>query len=881
VGKETHDHGVGDEEGILKSLGVDVENGLTKTEAAKRIRSHGRNALPETKKHGILQIFLDQVKEPLIFVLVVIGIIYFLIGTPFESFTVIVIVFTVILIEVYNVRKAQISIQALQNMVSLKSWVLRDSLLSEIPSSTIVPGDTVYLRTGDMVPADGIVISSSGLDIDESTMTGESVPVHKIGYKEPDEGLSGPNIHRVVSGTLVVQGNGKFAVTATGLETEIGKISESVKHDEVTRTPLEISLNKTAKLLIIIAIFFSFLIPLIGFVHGDPPDQMILIGLSMAFATVPEEIPILITITLAIGAYSLSKKKAVVKGLTAAQTLGSVTVIATDKTGTITENTMHVSHILDGRELYESGQKTDPVFLKSALLATGSLEVEQRFSEEYRDPMEVSILKYTIDSGLDILELDREYRPTSRFVFDSDIKMASYIYSTAGGYVAYTSGAPEVVLSRCTRVPAGESSDEPMSESYSKIVREAVNYVAKLGERAIAFAYKKIIDGTVERDTTQSGMTFAGLISFIDPPKKGVKEAIKLCQNAGIRVIMLTGDHPVTAATIGGMVGIKDGKFLLTGEQIRAMSDDELSRAIENTSIFARITYGEKLRIVKALQRKGEIVAVTGDGVNDAPALRAAEIGISMGKRGTEVAKEASDMVLQDDNFPTIAEAVFEGRKMQYTLRKGIRYYIAVKISLISILLVPIILIIPFPFMPIQIIIMELFMDVGALWGFLYERDEPSILHAIPRKRRVDFMDRSMIGSILASAFGVFLAVTLVYLYIYYGEADVTQAQTAAFATWILSQVVLAQNLRTEHEPVSRRGFFSNPVILLWGLIIVGSLIVITAYAPLHAVIDTSTIEYRNWGLIILASFLSGSWIEIRKLIVSRGRKGKNAEITM
>ncbi|OWP56620.1 MAG: hypothetical protein B2I17_04685 [Thermoplasmatales archaeon B_DKE] len=879
--KETHDHGAGDEEGILKSLGVDVENGLTKAEATSRIRSHGRNALPETKKHGILQVFLDQVKEPLIFVLVVIGIIYFLIGTPFESFTVIVIVFTVILIEVYNVRKAQISIQALQNMVSSKSWVLREGLLSETPSSMIVPGDIVYLRTGDMVPADGIVISSSGLDIDESTMTGESVPVHKISYKEPDEGLSGANIHRVVSGTLVVQGNGKFAVTATGLETEIGKISESVKRDEVMPTPLEISLNKTAKFLIIIAIFFSFLIPLIGFVHGDPPDQMILIGLSMAFATVPEEIPILITITLAIGAYSLSKKKAVVKGLTAAQTLGSVTVIATDKTGTITENTMHVSHILYGRELYESGQKTDQVFLKSALLATGSLEVEQRFSEEYRDPMEVSILKHSIDSGLNIHELDREYRPTRRFVFDSDTKMASYIYSTAGGYIAYTSGAPEVVLSRCTRVPARESSDEPISESYSKIVREAVNDVAKLGERTMAIAYKRISDGTVNRDNAQSGMTFVGMISFIDPPRKGVKEAIKLCQNAGIRVIMLTGDHPVTAATIGGMVGIKNGKLLLTGDQISAMSDDELSRAIENTSIFARITHGEKLRIVKALQKKGEIVAVTGDGVNDAPALRAAEIGISMGKRGTEVAKEASDMVLQDDNFPTIAEAVFEGRKMQYTLRKGIRYYIAVKISLISILLVPIILIIPFPFMPIQIIIMELFMDVGALWGFLYERDEPSILHAIPRKRSVDFMDRLMIVSILASAFGVFLAVTLIYLYIYYGEADVTQAQTAAFATWILSQVVLAQNLRTEHEPVSRRGFFSNPVILLWGLIIVGSLIVITVYAPLHAVIDTSTIEYRNWGLIILASFLSGSWIEIRKLIVSRGRKGKNAEVTM
>jgi len=881
VEKEDSGPEAADAEGILRSLGVNAESGLTEFEATRRIQSYGRNVIPESKKHGILQIFLDQVKEPLIFVLIVIGIVYFLIGTSVEALTVIVIVFTIIVIEVYNVRKAQISIQALHNMVSAKSWVLRDGSLLEKPASLIVPGDVVYLRTGNRVPADGIIINSSGLEIDESPLTGESYPVHKISYKETHGGSSGANIHRVVSGTLVLQGNGKFAVTATGLKTEIGKISESVKSDEEPPTPLEVSLSKTAKLLIIIAVFFSFLIPLIGYVHGNSPDEMILTGLSMAFATVPEEIPILITITLAIGAYSLSKKKAIVKDLTAAQTLGSVTVIASDKTGTITENTMQVSHILDGRELYESSQKPKLNFLKSAVLATGSMELEQRFSEEYRDPMEVSVLKYSIDSGLDTQELNREYKPESRFDFDSNIKRASYIYSTANGCFAYTSGAPEIILSRCTRVLTGESFEEPKSEHYSEIVREAVNEVAKLGERSIAIAYKGVKDCTVGRDVADSDMIFVGMISFIDPPRKGVKEAVKLCQDAGIRVIMITGDHPATAATIGEMVGIKNGNLILTGDQIMSMSDDGLSQAVEQTSIFARITHDEKLRIVKTLQKKGEIVAVTGDGVNDAPALRAAEIGISMGKRGTEAAKEASDMVLQDDNFHTIAEAVFEGRKMQYTLQKGIRYYIAVKISLILILLVPIILIIPFPFMPIQIIIMEMFMDVGALWGFIYEQEESSILHAVPKKGGADFMDRSMISSILASALGVFFAVTFIYLYIYYGEADVTQAQTAAFATWILSQVILAQNLRTVREPVSQRGFFSNPVILLWGLIIVGSLLVITLYDPLHSIIDTSTIGYGDWGLIILASFLSSSWIEFRKIIITRRKKIKNAKVTI
>ncbi|ARD85237.1 hypothetical protein FAD_1376 [Ferroplasma acidiphilum] len=872
MGKETFNHEIEDVENILKSLGVDVENGLTESEATRRIQSYGLNAIPEAKKHGILQIFLDQLKEPLILVLVVIGIIYFLIGTPFESFTVIIIVFAVILIEVYNVKKAQISIQALHSMVTPKTWVLRNGSLLEKSTSVLVPGDIVYLRTGDMVPADGIVVSSSGLYIDESLVTGESYPVNKVSY-DVAETQPGANMHRVVSGTLVVQGNGKFAVTSTGLKTEIGKISESVKNHKEIPTPLEKSLNKTARLLIVIAVFFSALIPLIGYVHGDPLDQMILMGLSMAFATVPEEIPILITITLAIGAYSLSKKKAIVKGLTAAQTLGSVTVIATDKTGTITENAMKVNHILTGGKLYEAAQGTNSSFLKSAVLATGNLEIEQKFSEGYKDPMEVAILKYAINSGLDIHELESEYQITGRFGFDSNIKRASYVYSVHDGYVAYTSGAPEVVLSRCTKVMVDESSNKVKSEDDLKLIRDAINEVAKVGERTIAFAYKRINGQAEERDIVDSDMIFIGMISFIDPPGKGVKNAVKLCQNAGIRVIMLTGDYPVTAETIGKMVGIENAESTLTGDQIRAMPDDELSKAIEKTSIFARITHDQKLRIVKALQKNGEIVAVTGDGANDASALRAAEIGISMGKRGTEVAKEASDIVLEDDNFHTIAEAVFEGRKMQYTLKKGIRYYIAVKISLILILLVPILLIIPFPFMPIQIIIMEMFMDVGALWGFLKERDEPGILHAAPQKRGADFMDRPMIISILTSALGVFLAVTFIYLYIYYSEADIIQAQTAAFATWILSQVILAQNLRTEREPVSQRSFFSNWVILSWGLIVVGALIVITIFTPLHAIIDTSTIEYRNWVLIIIVSVLSSSWIELRKIIISKKKK--------
>ncbi len=858
-----------DPERTLRLLGVDSENGLTQSEAEIRLDRNGPNSLPESDNDGIFHVLIEQVREPMILILIVIGLIYLLIGTPVESVAVIVIVFIVITIEIYNVRKARISILALRSLVSAKAWVMRNGVNVEVPVKNIVPGDVVLIHAGERIPADGIILECFGLEIDESSLTGESIPVHKQALGDPAVALGDTGRYAIMSGTLVVQGSGKFAVVSTGVSTELGRVSESVKNEKEPKTQLEISLGMTSRVLIVVAISFSFLIPLIGFLHGNPLDQMILTGLSMAFATVPEELPILITITLAVGAYSLSRKRAVVKGLKAAQTLGSVSVIATDKTGTITENRMRVGHMMQGEKLFDANLAAGESFLVAGVLSTGTLTMDGKSSEVYRDPMEISIFDYASSKGIDFGKVRTEFVPENEFAFDSSVRLASYIYKTASGHAIFTSGAPEEVVERSTGFALSSGIDTIMTEEHRTHVLETVEKLARSGERTMAISYKNCSDICIDRSEAEKGLVFLGLFSFIDPPKKGVKEAIKMCQNAGIRVIMLTGDHPGTASAIGRMVGIGGSTDILTGDMIRSMSDADLSMSVENVSIFARITHGEKLRIVRALQKLGETVAVTGDGVNDAPALRAAEIGIAMGMRGTDVAKEASDMILEDDNFQTIAEAVFEGRKMQYTLRKGIKYYIAVKLSLISILLVPILLVIPFPFLPIQIIIMELFMDVGALWGFLYENDEEGIVQKRLPGKRSGFITREMIYSIISGSAGIFLAVTVVYLYLYYANGNVSQAQTGAFTTWILSQVILAQNLRTEYQPVIRKGFFSNPIILAWGIIIVGMLVTVTLYSPLHSIIDTSTLGLREWLLIVTAAILSTSWMEIIKF--SRG----------
>lgn len=857
---------------VIQEMKTSPRTGLSTKTAMERLTAHGYNRLVEKKDETLGRVLLNQLKEPMILILVVVAAIYALIGSHEDAIIIVVIVSIVITIEVVNLNRSKRSIDALKRLTSPTCMVVRSGKAEEIESYLLVPGDLIILTAGERVPADARLLEAYGLKVDESSLTGESMPV----FKDPDD-IPTSNVisdfhNMVFSGTLVIQGNGRAVVTSTGKGTEIGKISTYVQEAEEQKSPLSVSMDRLALNLAYIALFFSIFIPLVGYFQGNDFRTMILTGLSLAFAIIPEELPVIISLTLAVGAYALTRKNAIVKDLRAAETLGNVTYIATDKTGTITENTMTVSNVSVHNSNSENDDGVVLKFLKSCILAVGNPPPDVMGANKLRDPMERAVYRYATSNGVNAGEVREEYRLVEQFSFDNAIRMASYVYRKGKDHFIYVSGAPEVVLENSTEVLENGAVREIRQSDIDAGTRE-IEQISEKGERIIAVAFRKVNGKFQDRSILEKDLTFLGLVSFLDPPRKGVEDAIRDCSNAGIRVIMLTGDYANTARTIAGRVGIDTSEGVITGEMMSQMDDDELLNSLKSSSVFARITSGDKLRIVNLLSGRGDIIAVTGDGVNDAPALQSAQIGIAMGQRGTDVAKESSDVILMDDNFNTIVEAVRVGRQIFHTLRKGVAYYMTVQFALVAIFLVPLALSIPFPFSPIQIIVLEIFMDIGALWGFLSEPPEKGLMKERPRDPRKKFLDRSLVYTITGGSAGLVLAVSILYLYSYYSIGNVVEAQTTAFITWVFSQVFLAMNFRTEKEPISRRGFLSNRPILIWGIAVVLLLAAISVIPDLQVFVHTGMLTYADWAFIVIASFMSSTWMEGVKIFRSFRRR--------
>lgn len=865
---------------LEKGLETNLQTGLSSVEAAKRLEIYGENKIGTLKKSNIFQVLLSQIKEPMIFLLIVIAVLYTIFGNVADSFIIIVIVFLVVIIETINVNRARKSIEALKDMQKPSTLVVRDGSVSKVKTTSLVPGDLVQLTAGERVPADGRLWESFNLQIDESSLTGESLPVLKDSDVAPEGNLLADLTNMAFSGTLVVQGASNLLVTATGGRTELGRISQLVEESEEAETPLEHSVTFLTKVLATLAIAFSVVFPIIGYFQGQSLNDMLLTGLSMAFATIPEELPVLISITLAIGAFTLAKHKAVVKDLKAAETLGSVTVIATDKTGTLTENRMSVGSLYYGGKQIDNPLDSGGAYLRHAILATGTFDIKPGEPTMSRDPMEVSVYEYAMKAGLDLEPIRDSYDLLEEFSFDNRIKLASYLYRKSdNSFWIYVGGAPEVVIERSLAIVGSGGIETPIDQSSRNELYSAVEDLTSRGERVIAISYREVEGHTEVREEVENDLTFLGLVSFVDPARPEVSDAIRQCQIAGINVIMLTGDHPRTAKAIADKVGITNSGKVINGSQLEAMDDTELAEALKEHSVFARITSEDKFRIVKILQKNDEVVAVTGDGVNDSPALQNAEIGIAMGIRGTDVAREASDMILLDDNFATIVDAVYEGRKIQYTLKKSLMYEVSIKLALVMILSVPLFLSIPFPFSPIQIIVMELMMDLGAMGGFLYEREEKDFLSLSSKKRDRNFINRRTLLFTTQSAIAISTAVTVVYLYLFYSGAILVRAQTAAFSVWMLTQVLLAHNLRTEKQPIFFKGILSNRILSLWAILVFLALAIITVVPGLQGVLHTVYLTNWDWTFIILASVISTFWIEIRKLFwhFTRRRREKGS----
>ncbi|HZD58949.1 MAG TPA: cation-transporting P-type ATPase, partial [Anaerolineae bacterium] len=677
------------------------------------------------------------------------------------------------------------------------------------------------------------------------------------------------------AGTVVTRGRGKAVITATGMGTELGHIAGIVREAKEPRTPLQQSMRELSGYLIWFAISFSVLVPVIGLLEGRPLRQMVLTGLSLAFATIPEEMPIIITMVLGLGALQLSRRHGLVKRLRAAETLGSVTVIATDKTGTLTENRMVLSRIFAGKKMTEFRKAPlspeDAKLLEIGMLVNDAILEQSNGELRYTgDPTDVALIEASLTADQKPEEARRQYQLVNEFTFNAERKLMSAILNKGDRLHVFAKGAPESILSISTGYQAG-GQNKPMTGEERDEALQKVSEMAKGGLRVLGFAYKDILhDGHVERDEAESDLTFVGVAGFLDPPRLDVPKAIDETRRAGIRVLMITGDYAITAEAIAKMVGISTDARVVTSEDLSQMSDEELRQIIKDTTVFARIAPADKLRIVRAAQQNGEIVAVTGDGINDAPALSEANIGIAMGETGTDVAREAADMILTDDDFATIAFAVRGGRRIFDNLRKGVRYYLGVKLGLISIFLLPIILGIALPFAPIQIIILELFMDLGASAAFVAEPAALNIMDRPPRNPNERFMDWPMLRAIATGGLALFLAVASVFLVVNSRGGDTVVAQTAAFTTWIFTHIFLALNMRSDTEPLIRRGPFSNRPMDIWALAAIGFVVFAVLTPFLHPALKLTYLTAGEWALAIGAAFVFTFWIEVRKLIIGR-----------
>jgi Ca2+-transporting ATPase len=803
----------------------------------------------------------------MILLLLVVGIIYSIWGKLEDAITIFVIITILVFMEVYVEFKAKKSINALKKLTEPNITVLRDSSFKEVPVAELVPGDIIALKTGQRIPADARLIESYGLMANESSLTGESILVEKdanILVKEDSQLSERKNM--VFTGSIIAKGRGKAVITTTGMKTELGKIAKLVQEAKIERTPLQKLMKELVKWMVWVALFFSILIPIIGILRGNPWKEMILTGLALSFATIPEELPIVITMVLALGAFALSKNNALVKRLDAAETLGSVTVICSDKTGTLTENKMEISKIFINDELkeFDKSDKRAIPLLEAAVVCNDVLVKDHNIF--VGDTTLIAGLNAAISAGLEIEKVKKKYgKQINEFSFDSERKLMSTVYFNKNSGYVFTTGAPEMLLKKCNKILVN-GRERTIIAKDRKMISEAIEEMSKNSLRVISYAYKTIRNEKIAQKEGESELIFVGMFGLIDPPRQDVWKAVAECHSAGIRVIMITGDHVDTAKSIAKQVGIENGA-IMSGQEIDKVSDEMLSHIIQKISVFARVSPEHKLRIVNALKKNNEIVAVTGDGINDAPALSNAHIGIAMGDTGTDVAREASNMILIDDNFFTISKAVKEGRIIFDNLKKGIRYYLSCKLALIVIFLLPVLIGVSLPFAPVQIILLELFMDVAASIGFAVEPAESDIMNRKPRNTKEKFLNNKMISSIAISAICLITAVLFVYFWSMYHGASVPKAQTLAFATWIFGHVFLAINMRSEREPLYELGLFSNEVIVIWAASAITLIIVAVNIPYLQEVLKTTALTIYEFLFVIVVSFVATFWREAVKLI--------------
>ncbi len=878
---------------IEQLLNTSLASGLSETEANTRLEKYGPNVLPSGKKRTLFDRLKDQLIDPLVLLLIAASVISAFIGEVVDATAIIVIVVINTIIGVYQEYKAEQALEALKKLSAPVVKVVRDGVVKRVPADALVPGDVILLEAGDKVPADARLVEVFDLMVDESVLTGESQPVFKVSEPMPEDTPVPDRKNMVYMGTVVLKGRAKAVVVATGTATELGKIALSLTEIEEEKTPLQKKMAEFSAKLTLITLVIVVLVFAVGFwragSHGIKAIvDNFMVAVSLAVAAVPEGLPAVMTLVLAVGVLEMARENAIVKRLAAVETLGSTTEICTDKTGTLTKNEMTVRFVKtpSGGYARVTGEGYEPVgeiegkdtpelqwILKISALCNDAWlyrDEEGRWVIE-GDPTEGALLVLAVKGGVDIEELRRKCPRIGEIPFDSVRKMMTTINRCGNDVYAFSKGAVESVLKVSTRIQVGEEVREITDDD----IREILNSAEEMAGRALrvlAFAYKPL--ESAEMEDVESEMIFVGLVGMMDPPRPEVPDAIRTCKTAGVRVAMVTGDHPITAVAIAREIGlIEDGEEeVITGKDLERMGDDELLEVVERVKVFARVTPEHKLRIVNALKARKHIVAMTGDGVNDAPALKRADIGVAMGMRGTEVAKEAADLILLDDNFATIVKAIRRGRIIYDNIRKFVQFLLSCNLGEVAIVFLSEVIGWGSPFRPIHLLFLNLLTDSFPAIALGVEGPERDVMKRPPRNPEEPLLDRRMSYMMLVTATLITLTILGVYWVVKYKIGLAGVASTATLATLIIAEVIRAYPVRSEKDWVLfTPRMFSNMSLNLATLISI-ALLLAAMYVPgLNEVMKLKPIDSPVlWGVILAGSILPALGVELAKLVYNR-----------
>lgn len=863
--------------------------GLSEKEAEKRYEKFGPNTLTEKKRISPFKILIGQFSDFMVLILLASTLVSAIMGEVTEAITIIAIVVVNALLGFIQEYRTEKTMEALKNLAAPTAKVVRGGKTVEIPAERIVPGDLIILEAGDRIPADAVLIEANDMLVDESLLTGESVPVEKF---DENDGRRNDNANEknssIYMGTIVTSGRGRAVVCATGMQTEMGKIADMIQDIESDETPLQKRLDSLGKYIVYGCLSICAIVSITGVLRGEKLFTMLLSGISLAVAAVPEGLPAIVTIVLALGVRRMLKRNALIRKLPAVETLGCATVICSDKTGTLTENKMTVRKIyssggyteVKGSSMSSEGEfiyynrKINPlensglkqtleigvvcnnasmvrVKEKNPFSKVSSMISKQVKWELSGDPTEAALLVAGAKAGLTQESLREKYIRIDEIPFDSDRKCMSVICDNRNGEIfVFTKGAPDVIINKCSKILTSKGIVNLDQEGIRRVLK-ANDSMADEALRVLGVAYKKLGSRSYKKSDVEKDLIFVGLMGMIDPPRKEVLDAVQKCRLAGIKPVMITGDHKITAAAIARELNIAmEGDRVVTGAELEQMDDKKLQEIVDEISVYARVSPRHKLRIVRALKKRGHIVAMTGDGVNDAPAIKEADIGVSMGITGTDVTKESSAMILRDDNFATIVAAIEEGRVIYNNIRKFIRYLLSCNIGEVLTMFVGMLIGLPLPLLPIQVLWVNLVTDGLPAIALGFEPAEKDIMMRPPRGAKENIFSQGLLNLILFRGTLIGISTLAVFSSIFHFTASVDRARTAAFVTLVITQLMHVFECKSERKNIFEVPFFNNIALVLATMCSL-TMILSAVYIPfMQQVFKTVSLSVNDWILI-------------------------------